>query len=62
MGHQGCLKAADPDWKDSKYNVQVEWVTGEIFTFEPLAVIAADDPVTFTAYAKQPDLLVLEAW
>ena len=62
MGHQGCLKAADPDWKYSKYNVQVEWVTGEIFTFEPLAVIAADDPVTFTAYAKQHDLLVLEAW
>ena len=46
----------DPDWKGSKYNVQVGWETGEI-TFEPLSVIAADDPVT---YAKQHDLLALE--
>ena len=28
-GHQHPLKAADPDWKGSKYNVQVEWETGE---------------------------------
>ena len=33
--------AIDPDWKGSKYNVQVEWETGEI-TFEPLSIIAAD--------------------
>ena len=24
IGHQGPLKATDPDWKSSKYNVQVE--------------------------------------
>ena len=24
----GHLKATDPDWKGSKYNVQVEWQTG----------------------------------
>ena len=46
--------------KGSKYNVQVEWETGEI-TFEPLS-IAADDPVTCAAYAKQNDLLALEGW
>ena len=34
IGHQGPLLASDPDWKVSKYNVQVEWETGEI-TFEP---------------------------
>ena len=34
-GHQGPLLASDPDWKGSKYNVQVEWETLEI-TFEPL--------------------------
>ena len=28
--------------------------------FEPLSVIAADDPVTCAAYAKQHDLLALE--
>ena len=34
IGHQGPLISSDPDWKGSKYNVQVEWETGEI-TFEP---------------------------
>ena len=27
IGHQVPLAASDPDWKDSKYNVQVEWET-----------------------------------
>ena len=61
IGHQGPLLASDPDWKGSKYNVQVEWETGEI-TFEPLSIIAADDPVTCAAYAKENDLLALEGW
>ena len=61
IGHQGPLLASDPDWKGSKYNVQVEWDTGEI-TFEPLSIIAADDPVTYAAYAKGNDLLALEGW
>ena len=61
IGHQGTLLASDPDWKGSKYNVQVEWETGEI-TFEPLSTIAADDPVTCAAYAKENDLLALEGW
>ena len=55
IGHQGPLLASDPDWKGSKYNVQVEWETGEI-TFEPLSIIAADDPVTCAAYARENDL------
>ena len=61
IGHQGPLLASDPDWKGSKCNVQVEWETGEI-TFEPLSIIAADDPVTCAAYAKENDLLALEGW
>ena len=61
IGHQGPLLASDPDWKGSKYNVQVEWETGEI-TFEPLSIIAADDPVTCAAYAKENDLLALAGW
>ena len=61
LGHQGPLLASNPDWKGSKYNVQVEWETGEI-TFEPLSIIAADDPVTCAAYAKENDLLALEGW
>ena len=60
-GHQGPLAASDPDLKGSKYTVQVEWETGEI-TFEPIFVIAADDPVTCAAYAKDNDLLAVEGW
>ena len=30
----------------------LKWETGEI-TFEPLSIIAADDPVTCAAYAKE---------
>ena len=29
IGHQGPLARSDPDWKDSKYNVQVE--SGDYF-------------------------------
>ena len=61
IGYLGPLLASDPDWKGSKYNVQVEWETGEI-TFEPLSIIAADDPVTCADYAKENDLLALEGW
>ena len=59
IGHEGSLPASDPDWKGSKYNVQAEWKTGEI-TYEPLSIIAADDPVTCAAYAKENDLVALE--
>ena len=61
IGHQCPLAVSDPDWKGSKYNVQVEWETGET-TFEPCSVIAADDPVTCAAYAKVNDLLAVEGW
>ena len=61
IGHQGPLLASDPDWIGSKYNAQVEWETGEII-FEPLSIIAADDPVTCAAYAKENDLPGLEGW
>ena len=61
IGHQGPLLVSAPDWKGSRNNVQVEWETGEI-TFEPLSIIAADDPVTCPAYAKVNDLLALEEW
>ena len=30
IGHEDSLLASEPDWKGSKYNVQVEWETGEI--------------------------------
>ena len=60
-GHQGPLSPQDENYKGSKYNVIVEWETGEI-TEEPLSLIAADDPVTSAEYAKKHDLLHLDGW
>ena len=61
IGHEGPLKATNPNWKGSKWNVQIEWETGES-TFEPLSVIAADDPITCAAYAKEKNLYNLDGW
>ena len=61
IGHEGPLKATDPNWKGSKWNVQIEWETGEV-TFEPLSVIAADDPITCAAYAQEKNLYNLDGW
>ena len=30
IGHEGPSKTTNPNWKGSKYNVQIEWETGEI--------------------------------
>ena len=59
IGHKGPLKATDPNWKGSKFNVQIEWETGEI-TFGLVSVIAADDPITCAAYAKEKNLYNLD--
>ena len=60
-GHQGPLSPQDDNYKGSKYNVMVEWETGEI-TEEPFSLTAADDPVTCAVYAKKHDLLHLDGW
>jgi hypothetical protein len=59
--HQGPLRTSDKDYKGSRYNVLVEWETGET-TYEPLDLIASDDPVTCAQYAKQHGLLDTEGW
>ena len=56
VAHQGPLESTDPDHKGSKYNVMVEWESGEV-TYEPLALISKDDPITCAVYAKKHDLL-----
>ena len=38
IGHQGPLKPTNPNWKRCKYNVLVDWETGEK-TYEPLSVL-----------------------
>ena len=59
--HQGPLSQSDPAYKGSRYNVLVNWETGES-TFEPLSTIAADDPVTCAIYAKENGLLEEDGW
>jgi hypothetical protein len=58
--HQGPLCTSDMAWKGSKYNVLVEWETGET-TYDPLNAIA-DDPVTCAEYAKKNNLLNTDYW
>ena len=47
--------------KGCKYNVIVDWKTGEK-TYEPLPVLAADDPATCATDAKENDLLHVDCW
>ena len=56
VAHRGPLESTDPDHKGSKYNVMVEWESGEV-TYEPLTLISKDDPITCAVYAKKHDLL-----
>ena len=60
-GHQGPLNKGDPKYNGSKFNVRVEWETGES-TYEPLDVISADDPITCAIYAKEKGLLNEPRW
>ena len=60
-GHQGPLKSVDKDYNGSPYNVRVEWANGET-TYEPLSIIAADDPVSCAIYTKKNGLLDTPGW
>ena len=44
VAHQGPLESTDPNHKGSKYNVMVEWESGEV-TYEPPTLISKDDPI-----------------
>ena len=59
--HQGPLESIDPDQKGSKYNVMVEWESGEIIN-EPLTLISKDDQINCAVYAKKHDLLDTTGW
>jgi hypothetical protein len=54
--HEGPLLTTDKSYNGSAYNVLVEWETGES-TFEPLHLVAADNPVTCAIYGKDNNLL-----
>ena len=61
VAHEGPLESTDPDHKGSKYNVMVEWESGEV-TYEPLTLISKDDPINCAVYAKKHDLLDTTGW
>ena len=61
IGHQGPIKPTDPNWLGCKYNVLVEWDTGEK-SYELLSVLTEDSPVTCATYAKEIDLLHIDGW
>ena len=61
VAHRGPLESIDPDQKGSKYNVMVEWESGQI-TYEPLTLISKDDPINCAVYAKKHDLLDTTGW
>ena len=61
VSHQGPLESTDPNHKGSKYNVMVEWESGEV-TYEPLTLICKNDPITCAVYAKKHDLLDTTGW
>ena len=54
--HEGPLKPNHSNYNGSIYNVMIEWKNEEI-TFEPLSIIGADDPVTYTIYSRENNLL-----
>ena len=61
VAHQGPLESIDPDQKGRKYNVMVEWESGEV-TYEPLTLISEEDPINCAVYAKKHDLLDTTGW
>ena len=61
IAHQGPLESTDPNQKGSKYNVMVEWESGEV-TYEPLTLVSKDDPITCAVYAKKHDLVDTTGW
>ena len=59
--HSSSFESIDPDKKGGKYNVMVEWESGEV-TYEPLTLISKEDPINCAVYAKKHDLLDTTGW
>ena len=59
--HQGPLPPTDPDYKGSRYNVYIEWETGEV-TIEPLSIFAQDAPLDCAMYAEKHGLTDEPGW
>ena len=56
VAHQGPVESTDPNHKGSKYNVMVEWESGEV-TYEPLTLISKDDHVSWHNRMETPQTI-----
>ena len=61
ISHQGPLTSSDRHWKGSSYNIEIEWENGEI-SYEPLALMKDDDPITIAKYAVENNMLETPGW
>ena len=61
LEHEGHITPGSPRYKGSSYNVLLQWEDGSK-TWEPLNLIAKDDPVTLAKYAKENNLLETPGW
>lgn len=61
IAHEGPLHPSHRKYMGSKYNILIEWVTGEV-TAELLSTIATNDSVTCALYTKEHGLLELDGW
>ena len=57
LAHQGPINQFDSAYNGSKYNILIEWEDGEC-TYEPLGIIAEDDPISCAEYAKRSESVV----
>ena len=57
--HEGLINQGHPSYKGSRYNLMIEWETGEIAS-EPLKIVAADGPVICAIYGKNKNFLEKE--
>ena len=60
LSHHGPINSKDPMHKGSRYNVLIEWETGEV-TMEPLKNVQHDKAVCGT-YARKSGLLDTPGW
>jgi hypothetical protein len=59
--HEGPISPKDVKYLGSRWNVFVQWEDGSE-TWEPLAQLIRDDPITCAEYAQKHNLLGVEGW
>jgi hypothetical protein len=61
MAHEGPLSTKHYCYKGSCWNILVEW-EGEEATWEPLNIIAKDNPISSAMYGEKNILLDKKGW